>query len=77
MIERFAVRHIRKIEHTGAYGPLALIPLDCATHGKSPGVRRVVKRAGIDGSPVHEIVARIVSVLIGIKDVRYADLTDG
>ena len=72
-----AVGDDREIEQAAAQGPVSLVPLGGGAVGVTPGVGGIVERAGVDQRPVHEILARILRIFVGIEHVGDRELADG
>ena len=68
-IEFGVVRDDREIEQAAAQGPVALVPLGGGAVGIAPGVGGIIERCGVDERPIHEIVARIVRIFVGVEDI--------
>src|SRR5580700_6576522 len=75
-LEVHAIRYIRQVKQADARGPRALIPLCRGTDRITPGVGRIIEGPRIYRGPVQEVIAWVVRVLIGVKDVRDAELAD-
>ena len=76
-VEARAVRHGGQIEQAAAQRPDTLVPLDRGSRGVTPSICRIIKRAGVDGGPIQKINARIVGILIRVKNVCDAEFADG